>query len=68
MFTIRKRSLILVTAAILFISSSLFGLSVLAKRPDNVSILMAAPFADSTSELVKIFNQKNRGRIHLEVI
>ena len=29
---------------------------------------MAAPFADSTSELVKIFNQKNRGRIHLEVI
>ncbi|MAF40307.1 MAG: sugar ABC transporter substrate-binding protein [Cyanobium sp. ARS6] len=68
MFTIRKRSLILLTAAILFISSSLLCLSVLAKRPDNVSILMAAPFADSTSELVKIFNQKNRGRIHLEVI
>ena len=68
MLWIRSRSLRLLMVSILVIASSLFGLSVVARQPDHVSILMPAPFADSTAELVKSFNQQNRGRIHLNVI
>lgn len=68
MLWIRSRSFRLLMVSILVIASSLFGLSVVARQPDHVSILMPAPFADSTAELVKSFNQQNRGRIHLNVI
>ena len=65
---IRKRSFRLLTLFFVIIVSSLFGLAVVAKRPANVSILMPAPFADSTTELVNMFNQQHRGSIHLDVI
>ena len=36
-------------------------------RPEQVTILMPAPFADATAEQVKRFNADHRGRIHLNV-
>ena len=68
MTLIRKRSIRLLTLCFVIIASSLIALAVFAKRPANVSILMPAPFADSTTELVNIFNQQHRGSIHLDVI
>ena len=68
MFWIRRRSIKLVMAITTLIATGLFGLSVLARQADQVSILMPAPFADSTAELVKTFNREHRGRIHLNVI
>ena len=68
MFWIRRRSFRLVMAIIAAISIGLVGISALARQPDQVSILMPAPFADSTAELVRTFNRKNQGHIHLNVI
>ena len=68
MFWIRRRSIKLVMAIITLVAGGLLGLSALARQPDQVSILMPAPFADSTAELVKRFNREHRGRIHLNVI
>ena len=68
MLWIRRRSFRLLMMSIIIIASCLFGLSVVARQPDHISILMPAPFADSTVELVKSFNQQNKGRIHLNVI
>ncbi|WP_170953576.1 ABC transporter substrate-binding protein [Synechococcus sp. UW179A] len=68
MLWIRQRSFRLLMVSIIAIASVLLGISVVAKQPDHVSILMPAPFADSTAELVKSFNQQHQGRIHLNVI
>ena len=68
MLWIRQRSFRLLMVSIIVIASGLLGISVVAKQPDHVSILMPAPFADSTVELVKSFNQQHQGRIHLDVI
>ena len=50
-----------------FICSALFGLAQ-AKTIESVSILMAAPFADATQDLVKQFNNEHHGEIKLNVI
>ncbi len=50
-----------------FIFSALFGLAQ-ARIVESVSILMAAPFADATQDLVKQFNKDYRGKINLRVI
>ena len=50
-----------------FICSALFGLAQ-ARIVESVSILMAAPFADATQNLVKQFNKEYRGKINLKVI
>lgn len=50
-----------------FICSALFGLAQ-AKTIESVSILMAAPFADATQDLVQQFNNEHRGEIKLNVI
>ncbi len=68
MLWIRRRLFRLLMVSIVIIASSLIALSVVARQPDHVSILMPAPFADSTVELVKSFNQQHQGRIHLNVI
>ena len=68
MFWIRRRSFRLVMGIITAIASGLIGLSVFARQADQVSILMPAPFADSTAELVRTFNREHQGRIHLNVI
>ena len=39
-----------------------------AQKIESITILMPAPFADSTKELVKEFNQKYEKSIHLDVI
>ena len=68
MLWLRRRSFRLMTVIFISIAGFLFGYSVVAKQPDNVSILMPAPFADSSAELVKAFNRQHQGRIHLDVI
>ena len=50
-----------------FICSALFGLAQ-AKTIESVSILMAAPFADATQDLVQQFNNEHRCEIKLNVI
>ena len=50
------------------IASTLLGVSTLARQADSISILMPAPFADATAELVRSFNKEHNGRIHLDVI
>ena len=50
------------------IASTVLGVSTLARQTDSVSILMPAPFADATAELVRSFNKEHKGRIHLDVI
>ena len=50
-----------------FIFSALFGLAQ-ARIVESVSILMAAPFADATHDLVEQFNKEYRGKINLRVI
>ena len=50
------------------IASTLLGVSTLARQADSVSILMPAPFADATAELVRSFNKEHKGRIHLEIV
>ena len=34
----------------------------------NIEILMPSPFVDSTKEIVKDFNRKNRGKIKVNVM
>jgi multiple sugar transport system substrate-binding protein len=50
----------------------LFVLACLAwsgqKQPVPVSILMPAPYADASTQMVEAFNREHRGSIHLEVI
>ena len=36
-------------------------------HPEQVTILMPAPFVDATAEQVKRFNAEHQGRIHLTV-
>ena len=50
------------------IASTLLGVSTLARQADSVSILMPAPFADATAELVRSFNKEHKGRIHLDIV
>ena len=38
------------------------------KQPVPVSILMPAPYADASTQLVEAFNREHRGTIQLEVI
>ena len=58
----------LILVVITFTVSTLLGVSTLARQADSVSILMPAPFADATAELVRTFNKEHEGRIHLNVI
>ncbi|WP_255476875.1 ABC transporter substrate-binding protein [Synechococcus sp. A15-60] len=58
----------LILVVITFTVSTLLGVSTLARQADSVSILMPAPFADATAELVRMFNKEHEGRIHLNVI
>ena len=60
-----RRSLASLFVVLIF--SICFGL-VQARTVESVSILMAAPFADATKNLVKQFNQEHRGQIHLNVV
>lgn len=53
---------------VMIIIAGIWGSSVIARQTDQVSILMPAPFADSTVELVKAFNREHKGRIHLKVV
>jgi multiple sugar transport system substrate-binding protein len=58
-----------VVVSLLILIISLSGISFYrAQVIESVSILMPAPFADSTQELVKQFNRENRGKIRLKVI
>ena len=57
-----------VLVIVTFIVSTVFGVSTLARQADRVSILMPAPFADATVELVRAFNNEHKGSIHLDVI
>lgn len=63
-----RRRFVRLLIMIMIIAGSFLGLAVFSKQPDKVSILMPAPFADSTAELVKSFNQRYRGQIHLDVV
>lgn len=58
----------LILVVITFTVSTLLGVSTLERQADSVSILMPAPFADATAELVRTFNKEHEGRIHLNVI
>ena len=51
----------LILVVITFTVSTLLGVSTLARQADSVSILMPAPFADATAELVRTFNKDMRG-------
>ena len=50
-----------VLVIVTFIVSTVFGVSTLARQADRVSILMPAPFADATVELVRAFNNEHKG-------
>ena len=60
-----RRSLASLFVVLIF--SICFGL-VQARTVESVSILMAAPFADATKNLVKQFNQEHRGQIYLNAV
>ena len=55
--------------ALLFSLSSvaLFASWALSTRPIQINILMPAPFAESTTDLVQQFNKDHHGRIQLQV-
>ena len=35
--------------------------------PEVIKVLMPAPFADSTSNLIETYNQENKGKVYVEV-
>jgi len=51
----------------LMTSIALFASWALSTRPIQINILMPAPFAESTTDLVKQFNHDHHGRIQLQV-
>ena len=52
--------------SVLLIPSGLYWAQ--ERSVEHVSILMPAPFADASKELVRAFNQQHRGEVHLETI
>ena len=63
--TIGRRTLAVLLGLTLLFS---FGLAWSSQRQiQRVNILMPAPFADATAELVQNFNREHRGRIALRV-
>ena len=64
----KRTSSRLILVFVSIIVSTILGVSTLARQTDSVSILMPAPFADATAELVRAFNKEHKGRIHLDVI
>ena len=64
----KRTSSRLILVFVSIIVSTMLGVSTLARQTDSVSILMPAPFADATAELVRAFNKEHKGRIHLDVI
>ncbi|MFL0777965.1 MAG: ABC transporter substrate-binding protein [Prochlorococcus sp.] len=63
-----KRWLGWITAFLItLISITQFKIFALNHQPVGINILMPAPFAKSTAELVNQFNQENRGSIKLKV-
>ena len=68
MHWMKRTSSRLILVFVSIIVSTMLGVSTLARQTDSVSILMPAPFADATAELVRAFNKEHKGRIHLDVI
>lgn len=64
----KRTSSRLILVFVSIIVSTMLGVSTLARQTESVSILMPAPFADATAELVRAFNKEHKGRIHLDVI
>ena len=65
----RNKQITLCVSVILAISSLLIFIpSIIAREVESISILMPAPFADSTVKLVKEFNAKYVNSIHLDII
>lgn len=64
-----RKNLTIVVAVVLSLVLSLVLIpALIAQDIESITILMPAPFADSTKELVRDFNQKYEKSIHLDVI
>ena len=68
MFRWRKKLSIGLTIGLSLVLSLVLIPTLIAQEIEPVTILMPAPFADSTRDLVKDFNQKYEKSIHLDVI
>ena len=68
MFRWRKKLSIGLTIGLSLVLSLVLIPTLTAQEIEPVTILMPAPFADSTRDLVKDFNQKYEKSIHLDVI
>lgn len=65
----QRRSLAISMITLLFVLSCGITIpSLAAKKVETISILMPAPFADSTTKLVNQFNAEYANSIHLDVI
>lgn len=64
----RKNLLVVVAVGLSLVLSLVLIPSLIAQDIESITILMPAPFADSTKELVRDFNQKYEKSIHLDVI
>ncbi len=52
---------------ILVVISLIYPVLTSVNKTTNINILMPAPFAESTSELIKEFNRKENGIVHINV-
>lgn len=68
MFRWRKKLSVGLTIGLSLVLSLVLIPTLTAQEIEPVTILMPAPFADSTRDLVKDFNQKYEKSIHLDVI
>ena len=64
----RKNLSIVVAVGLSLVLSLVLIPALIAQDIESITILMPAPFADSTKELVRDFNQKYEKSIHLDVI
>ena len=64
----RKNLLVVVAVGLSLVLSLVLIPALIAQDIESITILMPAPFADSTKELVRDFNQKYEKSIHLDVI
>ena len=64
----RKNLSFVVAVGLSLVLSLVLIPALIAQDIESITILMPAPFADSTKELVRDFNQKYEKSIHLDVI
>ena len=65
---LRKKLTLCISVALTICAILIFIPSIIARDIESISILMPAPFADSTVKLVEEFNAKYANSIHLDVI